>query len=114
MIFKAITGSSGHAFGGKELYCTLWRRLLDAGLVALESISPGKDIYYGTLRCRTLPSKENYWVLLPAIQQFEDQATNRLQIAALHRGKMKTQTQHKRRMKTPGKMLSSPLCEHCM
>ena len=32
--------------------------LFDAGLVALESISPGKDIYYGTLRCRTLPSKE--------------------------------------------------------
>ena len=46
--------------GGKELYYTLWRRLLDAGLVALESISPGKDIYYGTLRCRTLPSEENY------------------------------------------------------
>ena len=34
--------------------------MLDAGLVALESISPGKDICYGTLRCRTLPSKENY------------------------------------------------------
>ena len=60
IIFKAITGSSGHAFWGKELYCTLWRRLFDAGLVALESISPGKGIYYGTLRCRTLPSKENF------------------------------------------------------
>ena len=33
---------------------------MDAGLVALESISPGKDIYYSTLRCRMLPSKENY------------------------------------------------------
>ena len=31
---------------------------MHAGLVALESISPGKDIYYSTLRCRTLPSKE--------------------------------------------------------
>ena len=44
--------------GGKELYYTLWRRLLDTGLVALESISSGKGIYYGTLRCRTLPRKE--------------------------------------------------------
>ena len=60
IIFKAITGSSGHAFwGGEELYCTLWRRRFDAGLVAFqESISPRKGIYYGTLRCRTLPSKE--------------------------------------------------------
>ena len=44
---------------GKTLYGL--RRLLDAGLdrlVALESISPGKDIYYSTLRCHTLPSKE--------------------------------------------------------
>ena len=31
--------------GGTELYYTLWRRLLDTGLLALESISPGKDIY---------------------------------------------------------------------
>ena len=46
--------------GGKELHCTLWRRLFDACLVALESISPGQRIYYGTLRCRTLPSKENF------------------------------------------------------
>jgi len=29
-------------------------------LVALESISPGQRIYYGTLRCHTLPSKENF------------------------------------------------------
>ena len=42
------------------MYCALWRRLFDAGLVALESISPGKCIYYGTLRCHTLPSKENF------------------------------------------------------
>ena len=41
--------------GGKELYYTLLRRLLDASLVALGSISPGKGIYYGTPRCRTLP-----------------------------------------------------------
>ena len=51
---------------GKELYYTLWRRLFDAGLVALESISPGKYIYYGTLRCRTLPSKKNYPMQPPA------------------------------------------------
>ena len=38
---------------------TLWRRLLDVGLVALESVSSGKGNYYGTLRCCTLPSKEN-------------------------------------------------------
>ena len=28
-------------------------------LVALESISPGQRIYYGTLRCHTFPSKDN-------------------------------------------------------
>ena len=54
IIFKAIAGSSGYAFK------LLWRRLFDAGLVALESISPGQRIYYGTLRCHTLPSKENF------------------------------------------------------
>ena len=43
--------------GGKELYCTQLRRLFD---VALEGVSPGKGIYYGTLRCRTLPSKQNF------------------------------------------------------
>ena len=47
--------------GGKELYCTLWRRLLMlVRLVALETISPRKGIYYGTLRCRTLPTKRTY------------------------------------------------------
>ena len=30
---------------GKELYCALRRRLFGTGLVALESISPGKGIY---------------------------------------------------------------------
>ena len=60
MIFKAINEVPVTPSGGKELYYTLWRRLLDAGMVALESISPGKDIYYGTLRCRMLSSKENY------------------------------------------------------
>ena len=49
--------------GGKELHCTLWRRLFDACLVALESISPGQRIYYGTLRCHTLPSKENFPIM---------------------------------------------------
>ena len=29
-------------------------------LVALESISPGKDIYYSTLRCHMLPSNKNF------------------------------------------------------
>ena len=33
---------------------------MDGGLVALESISSGKDIYYGTLRCCMLTSKDNY------------------------------------------------------
>ena len=41
--------------GGKELHCTLWRWLFDDCLVALESISSGQRIYYGTLRYRTLP-----------------------------------------------------------
>ena len=41
----------------------LMETLFDAclvALVALESISPGKGTYYGTLRCCTLPSKENF------------------------------------------------------
>ena len=46
--------------GGKELYRTQWRKLFDAGLVALEIISPGKDTNYGILRCCTLPSRENF------------------------------------------------------
>ena len=34
--------------------------VVDACLVALESISPGQRIYYGTLWCRTLPSRDNF------------------------------------------------------
>ena len=58
IIFKVITGSSSHAFWWVVLHCM--EMLLDAGLVALESISPGKDVYYGTLRCRLSPSGKNY------------------------------------------------------
>ena len=64
IIFKAITGSSGYAFWWERTALhsmeTLVWHLPDACLVALESISPGQRIYYGTLRCRTLPSKENF------------------------------------------------------
>ena len=59
IIFKAITGSSGHAFWWERAVLHSMKTF-DAGLVALESISPTKCIHYGTLRCRTLPSKENY------------------------------------------------------
>ena len=63
IIFKAIIGSSGNAFWWERTVLHFMETVVficfDAGLVALESISPGKDIYYGTLRCRTLPSKEN-------------------------------------------------------
>ena len=41
----------------------LMETLFDAclvALVALESISPGKGTYYGTLRCCRLPSKEKF------------------------------------------------------
>ena len=58
IIFKAITESSGCAPWWERKCCTLWRWLFDAGLAALESISPGEGIYYGTLRCHTLPSGE--------------------------------------------------------
>ena len=48
--------------------CTaLYETLFDAGLIALQSISPGKGIYYGTLRCRTLSSKENFPRQRPAL-----------------------------------------------
>ena len=33
--------------------------LFDGGLVALETITPGKGTYCSTLRCRTFPSEEN-------------------------------------------------------
>ena len=58
IIFQSDNGSaSGHALWW-ERNCV--ETLFDAGLVALESISPGKVDYCGTLRCRTLPSKENF------------------------------------------------------
>ena len=60
MIFKAITESFGHAFWWERTVLHSMETLFDAGLVALESISAGKGSYYGTLRYRTLPSKENY------------------------------------------------------
>ena len=44
--------------------------MFDADLVALESINPGKDTYYGTLGCRTLPSKENFPRQRPALRFF--------------------------------------------
>ena len=59
IIFKAITRSFGHAFWWERTVLQSMETF-DAGLVALESISPGKGTYYGTLRCRTLPSKENF------------------------------------------------------
>ena len=45
MIFKAITGSSGHAFW-LERTVLHFMETFDAGLAALENISPGKGIYY--------------------------------------------------------------------
>ena len=58
--FKAITRSFGHAFWWETTVLQSMETLLDTCLVALESISCGKGIYYGTLRCHTLPSKENF------------------------------------------------------
>ena len=60
IIFKAITGSSGYTFWGERTVLHSMETLFDAGLVALESTSPGKGIYYGALRCRMLPSKEDF------------------------------------------------------
>ena len=60
IIFKATTGSSGYAFWWERTTLHSWRRLFDACLVALKSVSPGQRIYYGMLRCHTLPSKENF------------------------------------------------------
>ena len=59
IIFKAITRSFGHTFWWERTVLQS-TETFDAGLVALESISPGKGTYYGTLSCRTLPSKENF------------------------------------------------------
>ena len=52
-IFKAITGSSGHAFWWERTVLHSTETTFDTGLVA------GKGTYHGTLRCRALPSKEN-------------------------------------------------------
>ena len=60
IIFKAITGSSGHAFWWERTVLHSTETIFDAGLVALEYINPWKGTYYGALRCRTLPSKENF------------------------------------------------------
>ena len=60
IIFKVITGSSGHALWWERTVLYSMETLFDTGLVALESISPWKDIYYGMLRCRTLSFKENF------------------------------------------------------
>ena len=67
IIFKAITGSSCHAFWWERSVLHSTETTFEAGLVALESISPGKGTYYGTLRCRTLPSKENFPRQWPAL-----------------------------------------------
>ena len=48
IIFKAITGSSDHAFWWERTILNTMETLFDAGVVALESISPGEDTYYGT------------------------------------------------------------------
>ena len=37
--------------------------LFDAGMIVLKSISPRKGIYYGMLRCRLLPSEENFQIM---------------------------------------------------
>ena len=62
-----ITGSSGHASGGKNCTALYGDGCLTAGLVALESISPGKGIYCGMLRCCMLHSKENFPRQRPAM-----------------------------------------------
>ena len=65
-------GSWHFGKNSKVVYCTLWRWLFDAGLVALENISPRKGTYYGTLRCLMLPSRENFprqWPALCFLQQ---------------------------------------------
>ena len=56
IIFKAITSrASWWVLRSMET-------LLDTGLAALESISPGigKLTYYGTLRYRTLPTRQSF------------------------------------------------------
>ena len=53
-------------------------------------------------------------VLLAAIQQFKDQATNRLLIAVSEEYEDSGTTQKEDVKKTPAKMLPSTLSEHCM
>ena len=53
-------------------------------------------------------------VLLAAIEQFEDQATNRLLIAVLEEYEDSGTTQKKDVEKTPAKVLPSTLSKHCM
>ena len=60
MIFKAITGSSGHAFWWERTVLHSIETIVGRWSGSLGSISPGKNIYYGTLRCRTLHSNKNY------------------------------------------------------
>ena len=49
-------------------------------------------------------------MLLAALEQFEDQATNRLLLAALD---MTGTTQKKEEIKAPAKMILSTLSKHC-
>ena len=72
---KAITESSGHAFWRERTVLHSTETKSNASPVALESISPGKGTYYGTLRSRTLPSKEDFrrqwpapWIFLSPVQ----------------------------------------------
>ena len=53
-------------------------------------------------------------VLLAAIEQFEDQATNRLLIAVLEEYEDSGTTQKEDVEKTPAEMLPSTLSKHCM
>ena len=62
IIFRVITGSSSLATILHSMEMSF-----DTGLVALESISLWKCIYYGMLRCHTLPSKENFPKQQPAL-----------------------------------------------
>ena len=52
--------------------------------------------------------------LLAALEQFEDQAANRLLIAVLDEYDNSGATQKKDVKKTPAKMLPSTLTKHCM
>ena len=53
-------------------------------------------------------------VLLAEVEQFEDQATNRLLIAVLEEYENSGTTQKENVKKTPAKMLPSTLSELCM